>query len=102
MKLEALQRRWNAAGKGDPFWAVLSDPRKKGNRWQVEEFFRTGSDEIQSLIADVEALGLTMQRRRALDFGCGPGRLSQALASYFDQVDGVDISPSMIELAGQF
>jgi SAM-dependent methyltransferase len=37
--------------------------------------------------------------RRALDFGCGPGRLTQALAAHFEQVDGVDISPSMIALA---
>jgi SAM-dependent methyltransferase len=40
-------------------------------------------------------------RGSALDFGCGIGRLSQALADHFDKVYGVDISPKMIKLAQQ-
>jgi ubiquinone/menaquinone biosynthesis C-methylase UbiE len=36
---------------------------------------------------------------RALDFGCGIGRTTQALAFIFDRVDGVDISDEMIRLA---
>lgn len=49
----------------------------------------------------VDSLGITIAQAnsRALDFGCGVGRLTQALANYFDQVYGVDIAPSMIELA---
>ena len=39
------------------------------------------------------------EHRRALDFGCGVGRLTQALADYVDHAVGVDIAPSMIELA---
>ena len=35
----------------------------------------------------------------ALDFGCGVGRLTRALAAHFDRVTGVDISPAMIEHA---
>jgi SAM-dependent methyltransferase len=38
-------------------------------------------------------------RRRALDFGCGAGRLTQALAARFERVDGVDIAPSMVAAA---
>ena len=102
MKLERLQQRWNIAGKDDPFWAVLAAPDKKGNRWQVDDFFKTGSDEITALMGYVTSLNLPVARRRALDFGCGPGRLSQALADHFEHVDGVDISPSMIELARGF
>jgi ubiquinone/menaquinone biosynthesis C-methylase UbiE len=34
-----------------------------------------------------------------LDFGCGVGRLTQALSRYYDHVWGVDIAPSMLELA---
>jgi len=37
-----------------------------------------------------------------LDFGCGVGRLSQALATDFDEVDGVDISESMIQAANGY
>ena len=38
----------------------------------------------------------------AIDFGCGVGRLTRALGRYFIQRHGVDIAPSMIELANQF
>lgn len=100
-RLQDLEERWNQAGKTDPFWAVLSWPSKRGNRWMSDEFFETGVQEIADVMAHVDRLGLA-DRMRALDFGCGPGRLTQALASYFEQIDGVDISPSMIELANKF
>jgi SAM-dependent methyltransferase len=99
MKLTELQREWNEAGRTDPFWAVLSDPEKKGNRWKIDEFFETGLVEIEGLMRDLGAQRIEPGRDRALDFGCGPGRLSQALVRHFAHVDGVDISPSMIELA---
>ena len=50
----------------------------------------------------LESLGVEVRRRRALDFGCGAGRLSQALCEYFDSCDGVDVAPSMIDLARRF
>ena len=96
--LQDLKDRWDRAGKTDPFWAVLSASDKRGNRWRSEDFFATGVLEIAGVMAHVDRVGLK-GRVRALDFGCGPGRLTQALTKYFDQVDGVDISPSMIELA---
>jgi len=36
------------------------------------------------------------RRRRALDFGCGPGRMIPRMAKFFDQVDGVDIAPRLL------
>jgi SAM-dependent methyltransferase len=102
VKLEDLQQAWNEAGKTDPLWAVLAAPDKKGNRWQIEEFLQTGIAEIEGLMQHLEQLGRPLHRRRALDFGCGPGRLSQALGQHFERVDGIDISPSMIELARRY
>ncbi len=94
-----MKRNWDKMGKLDPFWAVLSDPDKKGNKWDVAEFYATGVAEVAGVISDVERLGLTPGRGTALDFGCGVGRLTQALAAHFSKVTGVDISPSMIERA---
>ena len=45
------------------------------------------------------ARGLPRARALALDFGCGAGRLSRALAAHFEHVVGVDVSASMIETA---
>lgn len=102
MRLEEVQRAWDEAARRDPLWAVLTVPGKEQNRWEPEEFFRTGVEEIAALLEQIRELGLTMPRRRALDFGCGPGRLTQALGDHFTEVDGVDISQGMINLAGTF
>jgi SAM-dependent methyltransferase len=97
--LDALKGAWDAAGKDDPFWSVLSVRDKQKNRWEPQEFLQTGVDEINQVMTHLNELALDVPPRRALDFGCGPGRLTQALAAHFEQVDGVDISPSMIALA---
>lgn len=99
-RLQDLKKQWDEAGRTDPFWAVLSRPDKTGKRWAADEFFETGKEEIAKVMADARRLG-TVGTARALDFGCGPGRLTQALVQYFDHVDGADISPSMIDLAGK-
>jgi ubiquinone/menaquinone biosynthesis C-methylase UbiE len=102
MTLKRLRRHWDLLGKKDPLWAVLGLENKRGNRWRVDEFFATGQDEIEEVTKYVEALGVELDHRNALDFGCGVGRLTQALADRFDVVWGVDIAPSMIEQAKHF
>jgi len=82
-------------------WAILTDPAKAGGRWDADEFFATGVREVGALMEQAAAWRKPIARRSALDFGCGIGRLSQALADHFDRVYGVDISPKMIELAQQ-
>ena len=101
MKLDALQEDWDESGRDDPLWSVLSRSGKRGNRWDLEDFLQTGIDEIDALNKYLLGLGLQLPRAHALDFGCGPGRLSQALARHVTEVDGVDISPSMIALANR-
>jgi len=98
-RLTTLQRSWDALGAIDPMWAILSDPAKLGRGWDETEFFATGVDEISHLIARLKHYGMTVTGERALDFGCGVGRLTQALAAYFASVTGVDIAPSMIARA---
>jgi SAM-dependent methyltransferase len=99
MRFSRLQADWDHLGAADPFWAVLSDPQRRGAPWDEEAFFRTGQEEITYVMSYIDQLMPDLPRGRALDFGCGPGRLTQALAHHFDSVTGVDISPSMIELA---
>src|ERR1700744_2455548 len=96
MDLELLKRNWEAFGRDDPLWAVLTEPSRKGRRWNPDEFFPTGQQEIASLFGELAELSITVDSRRALDFGCGAGRLTQALATQFERCDGVDIAGSMI------
>jgi ubiquinone/menaquinone biosynthesis C-methylase UbiE len=102
MNLDEWQKNWNALGEDDPLWVVLTDPAKKGGRWEPAEFFNEGTREIESVLSDIARLGHRLQRGRALDFGCGVGRLSQALSAHFEAVHGVDISPSMLRHANRF
>jgi SAM-dependent methyltransferase len=89
-------------GATDPFWAILTDPAKKNNGWDQVEFFKTGVEEVEHILDWVERVHPLPAKNLALDFGCGVGRLSQPLADHFQQVHGVDISPSMVELARGF
>ena len=94
--LERLRAAWGALGEDDPLWAILSDPRKRGGGWDIDAFFASGEAEIAALVQTADHLGLARARGAALDFGCGVGRLSRALAGRFDRVVGVDISASML------
>jgi SAM-dependent methyltransferase len=99
MRLRGLRRHWNEYGKRDPLWAILTAPDKKGNRWSIDEFLQTGRDEIAQLMTSLDERRITVARGRALDFGCGAGRLTHALAAHFDHAIGLDIAPSMVAKA---
>lgn len=101
--LQQLQRTWDGLAQADPFWAVCSDPERRQGKWTREEFFATGRHEIERVLECVHSLGLAIDRGApALDFGCGVGRLTRALAAYFLECHGVDISPTMVHLAQEF
>jgi FkbM family methyltransferase len=97
--LEHLRHVWQTLGREDPLWAVLSHADKRGGRWQPDEFFATGRAEIDTQIHMLATRGVPAGRSLALDFGCGAGRLSRALARHFEHVVGVDVSASMIATA---
>lgn len=98
-RVERLRSRWDEHGRTDPMWAVLTDPEKVGGRWEPEQFYAHGKAEIGRLMARFEELGVGQQRECALDFGCGVGRLTNALAEHYQHVDGVDISAEMVKRA---
>lgn len=96
MRLHETKKHWDRFARTDPLWAVLTDETRKGNRWQLDEFFQTGVETVEASLRDVRAHLPALRTGTALDFGCGVGRLSQALARHFDRVTGVDISAEML------
>jgi SAM-dependent methyltransferase len=99
VKLEELKKDWDALGRIDPMWAVLTHEDRRNRGWDAESFLANGREEIAGVMRDLERLGRPARRGRCLDFGCGVGRLTQALAEHFERSDGVDIAPSMLEEA---
>ncbi|MCW5912362.1 MAG: class I SAM-dependent methyltransferase [Cyclobacteriaceae bacterium] len=102
MHIDELKQNWDEFGKKDPLWSILTHPDKIGNKWNPEDFFKTGRKEIEGVWQYINSLNIKINTNRALDFGCGIGRLTQALSSYFAKVDGVDIAPSMIRQANEY
>ncbi|HWG51438.1 MAG TPA: class I SAM-dependent methyltransferase [Candidatus Acidoferrales bacterium] len=101
--LAELQRNWEGLAQADPLWAICTDPDKRHSNWSREEFFATGQDEIARVMDCVKAVGLQIDGSApALDFGCGVGRVTRAMAAYFPECWGVDISPTMVRLATEF
>jgi SAM-dependent methyltransferase len=86
---------WESLGATDPDWAVLTEPGRRGGRWEgdLDEFYATGRAEIQAVL---ESLPSHASRRVAVDWGSGTGRLTFALAQHFEHVLAVDVSRSML------
>lgn len=102
MRLRRQQHIWETLARDDPFWAVLTDEQKKGNRWNAEEFFARGREDVAADLGRVRRRIPALRNGTVLDFGCGVGRLSQALAGHFSSVTGIDISAHMLSLAARF
>jgi ubiquinone/menaquinone biosynthesis C-methylase UbiE len=101
MYLNNLQSQWDDLGKTHPISAMLS-PELKAKIDNIDDLFASGAEQVDNLLKYVGSLGIALNGDRALDFGCGLGRLTQALAVRFREVYGVDIAPSLIDLANRY
>ena len=93
---------WRELGASNPYWGVISHPDFQAENItpeRIEQFYESGPFHIGPMVADLEKLTGVKPSGRALDFGCGVGRLAEAMLAYADEVTGVDISPGMLELA---
>lgn len=97
-----LARDWEAFGKVDPLFGILSDPAKHGGRWDVAEFFASGDAHVRNLFRILEARNIEITGGACLDFGCGVGRLTVPLSERFERTVGIDVAPSMIQRAREF
>jgi SAM-dependent methyltransferase len=99
-KLSSLERDWETLAQRDALCAILTDETKSGGKWDVTQFMATGDAEIEIVLQHLKSLGLQPDPgATVLDFGCGVGRLTQALARRFPSCVGIDISQEMITQA---
>ncbi|MGH3758307.1 class I SAM-dependent methyltransferase [Actinophytocola sp.] len=96
---DGVRRDWVRLGEQDPLWAVYVAADKRGGRWDPTQFLETGRADVAASVRWLAELGTGPRWGRVLDFGCGAGRLSQALAEHADEVVGVDVSPPMLDVA---
>jgi SAM-dependent methyltransferase len=97
--LAELQETWEDQARADPLWAVLSERSKLGRAWQLDKFLATGEQQVALWLQRIADRKVKIRTGRAVDFGCGIGRLTQALARRFDYTIGLDIAPTMLRIA---
>src|SRR6476659_9560077 len=91
--LKQIEQDWEDLAHIDPMWAIASDPTRQYGKWDPDEFFDSGRQRIDPLMRLIEQQAIPIQRGLCLDFGCGMGRFTQALAAHFERCQGIDISP---------
>jgi ubiquinone/menaquinone biosynthesis C-methylase UbiE len=87
---------WEFLGKDDPFWGVLTNPKKKNNLWGKSEFYETGSKDITILLRELRDNNSISYIKNVLDFGCGVGRLTKHISPNFTNIVAIDISKGML------
>jgi SAM-dependent methyltransferase len=96
--VEELKTVWENLGRVDPLWAVMSASEHRHGGWDLDAFMATGRESVRYLVDVAQSHGTSLDGR-VLDFGCGVGRMSNALAERGLHVVGVDIAASMVERA---
>ena len=96
-------QEWEKFGKDDPYFGVISmDKFRKGQMDDDarKEFFDSGREHIKYVLDTVRNnIAADFHPKKAMDFGCGVGRLTLPLAEECEKVVGVDVSDSMLEEA---
>ncbi len=91
---------WQELGSTDPYWAVLTHERFRTGRITDSarrEFFGSGEEHVDSVMQTIrDSLVPDFAPTRALDFGCGVGRILLPLARRVPGAVGVDVAPSML------
>ena len=92
-----MRAEWNERAQEDAHYYVAFGRRDQDD----EEFFATAKDLVRELASELKRLPnpVVPGERRALEIGCGPGRLLRPMSRYFGEIHGVDVSDAMIAMA---
>ncbi|MCS7024557.1 MAG: class I SAM-dependent methyltransferase [Bryobacteraceae bacterium] len=94
--LERMRSDWNERAREDAHYYVAFGRHNQDD----EEFFATAREVVYGLEYELRRLPpLAPRSRRALEIGCGPGRLLRPLSRHFGEIHGVDVSDEMVERA---
>jgi SAM-dependent methyltransferase len=96
--IDRMRAEWNRRAAGDAHFYVAF-----GRQNQAEEDFLSSAAEVMPMF-EREFPRLPpapASERRALEIGCGPGRLMIPMSRRFGEIHGVDVSDDMVALARQ-
>lgn len=91
-----MREDWNARAREDAGYYVAFGRRDQDD----SGFFATATDVINALEAELRRVPIAERVGwKALEIGCGPGRLMRPMSRHFVEIHGVDVSDEMIGLA---
>lgn len=101
--MNKVEKNWEHFGETNPYFAVISQEKFKANNLDenlLDEFFASGEAHVERIWTEIESHFINdFKPARALDFGCGVGRLTLPIAKRAGVATGVDISQKMLEEA---
>lgn len=101
----STDKAWNALGAEKPYYSAVTSGEYLENsdsEKMVARFMATGEESIRAVFGVIHSgIDQAFQPKRAVDFGCGPGRFVIALAKRCEEVVGLDISDPMLREAGK-
>lgn len=105
--LNHIQLVWTGLGESEPHWSVVSTKEFKANTIgeNIQKFNSSGHTEIENLKRMLSRVGMQGKigpAKTVLEYGCGVGRVTRWLSEIFDNVIGVDISASHLNLAEKY
>jgi ubiquinone/menaquinone biosynthesis C-methylase UbiE len=87
---------WNARAREDAGYYVAFGRREQNDA----DFYATATEVINSLESELRRVPAPQRSQwKALEIGCGPGRLMRPMSRHFAEIHGVDVSDEMISLA---
>ncbi|WP_427789742.1 class I SAM-dependent methyltransferase [Brevundimonas diminuta] len=105
-ELEAMltetAQTWSKFGEEAPHWSVLTHEKftPENINANIDSFYASGVHNLDRALNTLKRAGMKSSGfERALDFGCGVGRLSMPLARMAKSVTSMDISPGHLKLA---
>ena len=94
---------WERFGELDPYWAVLTEDKFRAGKIDPDsrrEFFQSGETHLLSVAGMIRAtVDPAFTPHRAVDIGCGVGRVLVPLARRCPDTVGVDVASSMLKEA---
>jgi SAM-dependent methyltransferase len=93
---------WAAIANTQPFFGVIAAERFLTDNLtpsSVDEFYESGRADVEEAVASYRRMtGSDFTPKRALDFGCGVGRMTLSMRRHAREVVGVDVAPRMLEI----
>jgi SAM-dependent methyltransferase len=94
---ERMRDDWNRRAREDAHYYAGFGGREQNEN----EFLASGAYLVAKMERELRRMPAAANRRawRALEIGCGPGRLMKPLSHNFGEIHGVDVSDEMVALA---